>query len=185
VFDEIQSGVGRTGALYAYMKFGVVPDILTTAKGLGAGFPIGAMLTTTKIAQHFTVGSHGTTFGGNPLACAVGSAVIDTVSSKGILAGVEKRHAAFVRWLEKINAKHGVFREIRGMGLLLGCELKPEHAGKAKDIMGLAEKHGVMLLQAGPDVLRFAPSLVIPMADVKEGLKRLGKAVAEFRAKAA
>ncbi len=81
--------------------------------------------------------------------------------------------------------QHGVFREIRGMGLLLGCELAPAHAGKAKDLVALAEKHGVMLLQAGPDVLRFAPSLVIPMADVKEGLKRLGKAVAEYCAAAA
>jgi len=185
VFDEIQSGAGRTGALYAYMKYGVTPDILTTAKGLGAGFPIGAMLTTEKLAKHFTVGSHGTTFGGNPLACAVGSAVIDLISSKRVLAGVDKRHAAFVKGLAKINAKHGVFREIRGMGLLLGCELAPAHAGKAKDLVALAEKHGVMLLQAGPDVLRFAPSLVIPMADVKEGLKRLGKAVAEYCAAAA
>jgi acetylornithine/N-succinyldiaminopimelate aminotransferase len=182
IFDEIQSGAGRTGALYAYMKFGVTPDILTTAKGLGAGFPIGAMLTTEKLARHFTVGSHGTTFGGNPLACAVGSAVIDIISSKRVLAGVEKRHAAFVKGLRAINAKHGIFRDIRGMGLLLGCELKPAHAGKARDLMNLAEKHGVMLLQAGPDVIRLAPSLVIPMGDVKEGLRRLRKAVAEFTA---
>jgi len=185
VFDEIQCGAGRTGALYAYMKYGVTPDILTTAKGLGAGFPIGAMLTTERLAKHFTVGSHGTTFGGNPLACAVGSAVIDILSSRAVLDGVAKRHEAFVKGLGKINAKHGVFREIRGMGLLLGCELVPAHAGKAKELVTLAEKHGVMILQAGPDVLRLAPSLVIPMADVKEGLARLGKAVAEFRAKAA
>ncbi len=185
VFDEIQCGAGRTGALYAYMRYGVTPDILTTAKGLGAGFPIGAMLTTAKLAKHFTVGSHGTTFGGNPLACAVGSAVIDVLSSKPVLDGVGKRHEAFVKGLAKINAKHGVFREIRGMGLLLGCELVPAHAGKAKELVTLAEKHGVMILQAGPDVLRLAPSLVLPMADVREGLARLGKAVAEFRAKSA
>ncbi len=185
VFDEIQCGAGRTGALYAYMKFGVTPDILTTAKGLGAGFPIGAMLTTAKLAKHFTVGSHGTTFGGNPLACAVGSAVIDILSSKSVLDGVGKRHAAFVKGLEAINRRHRVFREIRGMGLLLGCELLPAHAGKAKELVTLAEKHGVMLLQAGPDVIRLAPSLVIPMADVKEGLVRLERAVAEFAAKGA
>ena len=185
VFDEVQTGAGRTGALYAYMKFGVTPDILTTAKGIGAGFPIGAMLTTERLARHFTVGSHGTTFGGNPLACAVASAVVDVLTSKGVLAGVEDRHAWFREGLEKINAKHRVFREIRGMGLLIGCQLAPAHAGKAKDLVALAEKHGVMVLQAGPDVLRLAPSLVIPKADVREGLKRLAKAVAEFAAPAA
>jgi acetylornithine/N-succinyldiaminopimelate aminotransferase len=185
VFDEVQSGAGRTGTLYAYQQMGVTPDILSTAKGLGGGFPVAAMLTTQKLAAHFTVGSHGTTYGGNPLACAVAAEVLDILSAKTTLAGVKKRHAAFVAGLEAINRRHGAFREIRGMGLLLGCELKDAWKGKSKDLAKLAEKQGVIVLQAGPDVIRLAPSLLIPLADVKAGLKRFEAAVAEFVAQGA
>lgn len=182
VFDEVQSGAGRTGTLYAYQQLGTTPDILTTAKGLGAGFPIGAMLTTAKLAAHFTPGTHGTTFGGNPLACAVAFETMRIIGSKATLAGVAKRHDAFVAGLEAINRRHGLFREIRGLGLLIGAELVPALHGKAKDLVALGEKHGVLALQAGYDTLRLAPSLLIPMADVKEGLARLAKAAAEFAA---
>jgi acetylornithine/N-succinyldiaminopimelate aminotransferase len=180
VFDEVQSGAGRTGTLYAYQQMGVTPDILTSAKGLGGGIPIGAMLTTAKIAAHFGVGAHGSTYGGNPLACAVAAEVLDIVSAKTTLAGVGKRHAAFVAGLAAINRRHKAFREIRGMGLLLGCELAAPWRGKAKDLGKLAEQRGLLVLQAGPDVIRLAPSLLIPMADVKAGLKRFEAAVAEF-----
>jgi succinylornithine aminotransferase len=176
----VQTGAGRTGTLYAYQQMGVTPDILTTAKGLGGGFPVAAMLTTEKLAAHFTVGSHGTTYGGNPLACAVAAEVLDILSARTTLAGVKKRHAAFVSGLEAINRRHGAFREIRGMGLLLGCELKAAWKGKSKDLAKLAEKQGVIVLQAGPDVIRLAPSLLIPLTDVKAGLKRLEGAVAEL-----
>jgi acetylornithine/N-succinyldiaminopimelate aminotransferase len=159
---------------------GVTPDILSSAKGLGGGFPIAAMLTTRKLAAHFPVGSHGTTYGGNPLACAVAAEVLDILSARNTLSGVKKRHAAFVAGLEALDRRHGAFREIRGMGLLLGCELKDAWKGKAKDLVKLAEKQGLIVLQAGPDVIRFAPSLLIPLADVKAGLRRFEAAVAEF-----
>jgi acetylornithine/succinyldiaminopimelate/putrescine aminotransferase len=182
VFDEVQSGNGRTGTLYAHEQLGVTPDILTTAKGLGGGFPIGAMLTTEKIAAHFGVGSHGSTYGGNPLACAVAGAVLDIVSAPATLAGVKKRHDAFLAGLAAINRRHKVFADIRGMGLLIGLELAAPWQGHAKDLMKLAEKHGLMVLIAGPDVIRLAPSLLIPMTDLKAGLRRLEAAVAEFAA---
>jgi acetylornithine/N-succinyldiaminopimelate aminotransferase len=177
IFDEVQCGAGRTGALYACQKFGVTPDILTSAKGLGGGFPIGAMLTTEKLAKHFSVGVHGTTYGGNPLACAVAGTVIDIVSAKATLKGVEQRHKAFVAALTAINDKYQVFSEIRGMGLLIGAELAAPWKGRGKDFQAASERHGLMHLIAGPDVLRFAPSLLIPLADVKAGMKRLDAAV--------
>jgi succinylornithine transaminase family protein len=182
VFDEVQSGAGRTGTLYAYQQLGVTPDILTTAKGLGGGFPIGAMLTTAKIAAHFGVGSHGSTYGGNPLACAVAGAVLEIVSAESTLAGVRKRHAAMMAGLAALNRRHAIFADIRGMGLLIGLELAAPWKGRGKEVMALAEKHGLMVLIAGPDVIRLAPSLLIPMADVKAGLKRFAAAVAEFAA---
>src|SRR4029079_687944 len=104
VLDEIQSGMGRTGTLFSYMQKGIVPDILTSAKGLGGGFPIGAMLTTDKVAASFSVGVHGTTYGGNPLACAVAEAVFDVINTTEVLDGVKARHRLFVEGLRKINA---------------------------------------------------------------------------------
>ncbi|MFC4158026.1 aspartate aminotransferase family protein [Chitinimonas lacunae] len=182
IFDEVQTGVGRTGALYAYMEYGVIPDILTSAKSLGGGFPIGAMLTTDRIAKHFGVGSHGSTYGGNPLACAVAEAVIDVVSQPETLEGVRQRHDRLLSGLEAINARHGVFQQVRGMGLLLGAVLADGYRGRAKDFMTAAAREGVMVLQAGPDVVRFAPSLVIPETDIDEGLARFERAVAALAA---
>jgi succinylornithine aminotransferase len=138
IFDEVQTGVGRTGSLYAYMNTGVTPDILTTAKALGGGFPIGAMITTDHYANMYAVGDHGTTYGGNPLACAVAGAVFEFINTPDVLEGVKQRHQYFVDALNKINAQYGLFKEIRGQGLLIGCVLKDEHAGKAKNIVTLA-----------------------------------------------
>ncbi|WP_374990752.1 bifunctional succinylornithine transaminase/acetylornithine transaminase [Acinetobacter rudis] len=183
IFDEVQTGMGRTGALYAYMNTGVTPDILTTAKALGAGFPIGAMLTTNKFAQHFSVGDHGTTYGGNPLATAIAGAVFEFINREEILTGVKQRHQAFVDGLNELNEKYQLFEEIRGQGLLLGIVLKPEYAGKAKDIVQLASEEGLLALVAGPNVVRFTPSLIIPQQDITEGLKRFGQALARFKSK--
>ena len=180
IFDEVQSGVGRTGELYAYMGLGVVPDILTTAKALGGGFPIGAMLTTTAIAKHLVVGTHGSTYGGNPLACAVGIAAFDTVNTPEVLNGVKQREQLFREGLKAINAKYHVFSEIRGQGLLLGAALNDEYQGKARDFMLAAADEGLMMLVAGYSVIRMTPSLVIPEADIAEGLKRFEKAVAKM-----
>ncbi len=180
VFDEVQSGMGRSGHLFAYMHYGVTPDILSSAKSIGGGFPMAAMLTTEKLAKHLSVGVHGTTYGGNPLACAVGEAVIDVVNTPEVLKGVNAKHDLFKARLEKIGQQYGVFSEVRGMGLLIGCVLTEDWKGKAKDFFNAAEHEGVMILQAGPDVVRFAPSLVIEDADIEEGLNRFERAVAKL-----
>ncbi|WP_120429590.1 aspartate aminotransferase family protein [Acinetobacter baylyi] len=180
IFDEVQTGVGRTGALYAYMNTGVVPDILTTAKALGGGFPIGAMITTDQYANVFVVGDHGTTYGGNPLACAVAGAVFNFINTADVLGGVKQRSQQFVDELEQLNHIYAVFQEIRGQGLLLGCVLRPEYAGKAKDIVTLAGAEGLLALIAGPNVVRFTPSLVISEQEISEGLQRFGRALSQF-----
>ncbi len=173
VFDEVQSGMGRTGKLFAYMHSGVVPDILTSAKSLGGGFPISAMLTTTAIAEHFAVGTHGSTYGGNPLACAVAERVLDIVNTPAVLDGVAQRHQRLRAELEAMGAEFGVFSGVRGSGLLLGAVMSDAWRGKAKDVQMLAQEEGVLVLQAGPDVVRLAPSLIIDEADIAEGLARL------------
>jgi succinylornithine aminotransferase len=177
VFDEVQSGMGRSGELFAYMHYGVTPDILSSAKSIGGGFPMAAMMTTEKLAKHLGVGVHGTTYGGNPLACAVGNAVMDVVNTPEVLAGVKAKHQLFRTRLEKIGEQYGVFSEVRGMGLLIGCVLTDAWKGKAKDIFNAAEQQDLMILQAGPDVVRFAPSLVIEDADIEEGLNRFERAI--------
>lgn len=180
VFDEVQTGVGRLGTLYAYEGLGVTPDILTTAKALGGGFPIGAMLTTTELAKHLKIGTHGSTYGGNPLACAVGEAAFDTVNTPEVLNGVVEKAKVYVDGLNAINAKYNVFKEIRGKGLLIGAVLKDEYQGRAKDFLVAAMAEGVMTLVAGANIVRFAPSLVIPNEDIVEGLARFEKAVAKI-----
>jgi len=180
IFDEVQTGVGRLGELYAYMDLAVTPDILTTAKGLGGGFPIGAMLTTTEIAQHLKIGTHGSTYGGNPLACAVAEAVLDTVNTPEVLAGVKAKAKIYVDGLNAINAKYNVFSEIRGKGLLIGAVLNDKYQGQAKAFLNAAMEEGVMVLVAGASIIRFAPSLIIPDEDITLGLTRFEKAVASL-----
>ncbi|MBL0711302.1 MAG: aspartate aminotransferase family protein [Colwellia sp.] len=178
IFDEVQTGAGRLGPLYAYMDLGVTPDILTSAKGLGGGIPIGAMLTTTDIAKHLAIGTHGSTYGGNPLACAVSEAVIDVINTPEVQAGVKAKAQRYVDGLTAINAKYDVFKEIRGKGLLIGAVLNDKYQGKAGDFLATAMAEGVMTLIAGADVIRFAPSLVIPDEDIIEGLTRFERAIA-------
>ncbi len=182
IFDEIQTGVGRTGTLYAYQGMGVTPDVLTTAKGIGGGFPLGAMLTTAAIAESFPFGSHGSTYGGNPLACAVGEAVIDLVTDPALLAGVKQRSQLVRDGLATLARRYGLFDAPRGGGLLLGAPMTAAWKGKAKEVVNAGLRHGVWCLIAGPDVLRIAPSLVIPEADIAEGFKRLDAACAELTA---
>ena len=176
IFDEVQSGVGRTGSLYAYMHYGVTPDVLTTAKALGGGFPIGAMLTTETLAAHLNVGSPGTTYGGNPLAGAVGGKVMELINRPDVLAGVSERHQWFVDGLEAINQRLKLFSEVRGLGLLIGCVLNQDYSGKAKLFNQAAAREGLMVLIAGASVVRFAPSLIISRDEVEEGLARFERA---------
>ncbi len=177
IFDEIQTGVGRSGHLYTYMAYGVVPDVLTTAKALGCGFPIGAMLTTASAAECLGVGTHGSTFGGNPLACAVALKALEIINTPEVLAGVQARHQQLRAGLEAINTRHALFREIRGQGLLVGVELIESWHGRAKEFVTATLEEGAMILVAGPDVLRMAPSLIIPESDIDEALNALERAI--------
>ena len=177
VFDEVQTGIGRSGHLFAYQHYGVVPDILTSAKSLGGGFPIAAMLTRADLAKHLVVGTHGTTYGGNPLGCAVAEVVMDVVNTPEVLSGVNAKHDVFKARLEYIGEQYSIFTHVRGLGLLLGCVLSYDFKGRSKDVFNAAEKENLMILQAGPDVVRFAPSLVVGDEDIQEGLDRFELAV--------
>lgn len=182
IFDEVQTGVGRTGELYAYMHYGVTPDLLTTAKALGGGFPIGALLATEHCASVMTVGTHGTTYGGNPLATAVAGKLLDIVNTPEVLNGVKQRHDWFVERINAINERFGLFSEIRGLGLLIGCVLNAEFAGKAKLISQEAAVAGVMVLIAGANVVRFAPALNVSEEEVATGLDRFALACERIKA---
>jgi acetylornithine/N-succinyldiaminopimelate aminotransferase len=180
IFDEVQSGMGRSGHLYAYMHYGVVPDVLTTGKGLGGGFPVAAMLATEAAASVLTPGTHGSTYGGNALACAVAGEMLDIVSDPVVLAGVSARAEQLRSGMDELANRYGLFEKTRGLGLLQGAPLVDAWKGRAREIVAAALQQGVWLLVAGPDVLRFAPSLIIPEADLALGLQRLGAACAEL-----
>lgn len=181
VFDEVQSGVGRTGTLYAYEQMGVQPDILTSAKALGNGYPIGAMLTTTEIAQHFNVGAHGTTYGGNPLAATVGLAVVETINQPAFLARVKEASSKIFSNLNQLTLDYPqVFGQARGMGLLIGLPMADGFKGRAKDFTKACEKLGLMLLIAGADVVRLAPALIVSDEQIAEADRLMRAAVAEF-----
>ena len=169
--------MGRSGKLFSYMHYGVTPDILTTAKALGGGFPVSAMITTEDVASVMAPGKHGTTYGGNPLACAVAEAALDIINTPEVLAGIEERRNAFIQALEAINAQYHVFSEFRGQGLLIGAELSDKYKNRAGEFLTAASECGLMMLVAGTNVLRFAPSLVIDFADISEGMLRFEKAV--------
>ncbi|MGJ4802603.1 acetylornithine/succinylornithine family transaminase [Luteimonas sp. SDU82] len=178
VLDEIQSGMGRTGSLFAHWHDRVVPDIVTLAKALGGGFPIGAMLAGPRVAGAMQFGDHGTTFGGNPLAAAVARVALRKLASPAIMANVSRQAAALRAGLEAAGRGPALFSEVRGRGLLLGAVLAPAHAGRAGELLDLAAAEGLLLLQAGPDVLRFVPPLNITDAELAEGLARLERALA-------
>ena len=182
VLDEIQCGMGRTGSLFAHWQDAVVPDIVTLAKALGGGFPIGAMLAGPRVAQAMQFGAHGTTFGGNPLAASVARVALHKLGSEAIAGNVARQAAALRDGIAAIDRDLGLFAEVRGRGLMLGAVLAPAHAGKAGAILDLAAAHGLLLLQAGPDVLRFVPALNITDDEVAEGLRRLRDALAAYAA---
>ncbi|MEJ2043063.1 MAG: aspartate aminotransferase family protein [Reinekea sp.] len=182
IFDEVQSGMGRTGYLYAYELYGVTPDILSSAKALGGGFPIGAMLCTDAVAPSLSFGTHGSTYGGNPLACAISLTVVNELTKPGVLDDVRAKSDRIKTRLQALNDKYGIFADIRGEGLLIGAELTENWHGKAKEFLTAALDQGLMMLVAGPNVLRFAPSLIIPDADIDAGLEKLDAAIASVLA---
>ena len=177
ILDEVQTGMGRTGKLFAYMHHDITPDILTSAKALGGGFPIGAMLAREEVAQAFAEGTHGTTFGGNPLACAIAEQAFALINQPALLSGVVQREQWFRLALEQLQQRHHCFTRIRGQGLLLGAELAPPYQGKARAIVRAATRTGVILLTAGDNVLRFAPALTISQPEIEAGIARLEQAL--------
>ncbi len=184
MLDQVQDGMMRTGKLFSHFaEEGVKPDVVTLAKALGGGIPIGAMLAGEKVENTFQFGNHGSTFGGNPLACAVARVVLKILQSKEISTNVNARSKQLVSALKDLNKKYSVFSEIRGRGLMIGAELKLEYHGKAGDVADLARGHGVLVLQAGPNVIRFLPPLVIKENELAKGIKRLEDAIAEFVSK--
>ncbi|HEY0199119.1 MAG TPA: acetylornithine/succinylornithine family transaminase [Rhodanobacter sp.] len=180
VFDEIQCGMARTGRLFAYMHEGVKPDIVTLAKALGCGFPIGAMLAGPKVAEVMQYGAHGTTFGGNPMAAAIARVALAKLSSPAVLVNVERQANELRAGLARIDHELKLFAEVRGRGLMIGAVLADEYKGRAGEILDHAAAHGLLLLQAGPDVLRFVPPLTITDEELAEGLVRLRAALNDF-----
>ena len=180
VLDEVQTGMGRTGKLFAHEHYGVVPDIVSSAKALGAGFPIGAMLTTDKVAPSFAPGTHGSTFGGNPLAAAVGNAAFDIINQADTLAHVQAQGERLQAALRELGNKHALFSEVRGLGLLVGAVLNDAYHGKAGEFVKVALQHGLMILNAGTNVVRFAPSLLLSDEDLQAALPRLEAAAVQF-----
>ncbi|WP_350016097.1 acetylornithine/succinylornithine family transaminase [Rhodanobacter sp. IGA1.0] len=182
VLDEIQCGMGRTGSLFAHAHDGVTPDIVTLAKALGSGFPIGAMLAGPRVAEVMQYGAHGTTFGGNPMAAAVARVALAKLGSPAVLANVERQANDLRAGLARINHELNLFDEVRGRGLMIGAVLAEGHRGKAAAILDHAAAHGLLLLQAGPNVLRFVPPLTIADEELADGLARLHAALSDFAA---
>jgi len=175
MLDEIQTGIGRTGAMFAFEHAAIRPDVLTLAKGLGGGVPIGAMLASEKVAAAFGPGSHGSTFGGNPLACSAALTVLNTIESESLLANVTRQGATLKAGLEKLVESFDMALEVRGSGLLLGLAC----SGNATSIIDACRERGLLLLGAGPNVIRLLPALNIGAEDVARALDILQAAFAE------
>jgi acetylornithine/N-succinyldiaminopimelate aminotransferase len=169
IIDEVQSGVGRMGSLYGYMKYNIQPDIVTSAKGLGGGIPIGATLTTRIIGESMQPGTHGSTFGGNPIACAVAHEVLNIVSDEEFLNEVSEKEKLFLNLLSELK-NHGVFSDIRSAGLWIGCDLVEK---SANEVLDQAYEQGLILVSAGSNCLRLAPALNISNSEIEKGVEIL------------
>jgi acetylornithine/N-succinyldiaminopimelate aminotransferase len=182
VFDEVQCGVARTGTLYAYEQYGVTPDILATAKGIGGGFPLGACLATEKAASGMVIGTHGSTYGGNPLAMAAGEAVLDVVADEAFLSNVRRLGERLRGALEQMIPNHdGLFEGVRGMGLMLGIKMKSD----SRAFVTYLRTRGVLAVAAGDNVMRILPPLNIEDAHIAEFVERLSAAAREYEPVAA
>ncbi len=171
IVDEIQTGIGRTGKLFAYEHYGIEPDIMTLAKGLGSGFPIGAMLAKKEVAARFQPGSHGSTFGGNPLATAAGIATMNQIIQTDILSSAKEQMDQLKEKLLELKMRHTVIKEVRGLGFLLGVEID----GEANKIVQLAIEEKLLVLTAGPHVVRILPPLTVTSDDMKLFIERFDK----------
>jgi len=180
IVDEVQTGMGRTGHLFAYQETGVSPDILASAKSLGCGFPIGAMLCRESIAKHLVPGTHGSTYGGNPLGTAVALKAFELIHTAEFMDTVRARGEQLMQGLNRLNAQHKIFDLIRGRGLLIGAVLKAEHAGRASELVNLGHQEQILTLVAGPNVQRFAPPLIISEDEVEQALTKLDRVYQAF-----
>jgi acetylornithine/N-succinyldiaminopimelate aminotransferase len=175
IFDEVQTGVGRTGKLFAYELSGVQPDNMSIAKGIGGGFPLGACLATTDASKGMTYGTHGTTFGGNPLAMAIGNAVLDIVLAPGFIEHVAQTGLMLKQKLAALKDAHSdVITEIRGEGLMMGLRINDKIP--AADFAALVRQEGLLVIPAGENVVRLLPPLIIGESEVAEALPRFEKA---------
>jgi acetylornithine/N-succinyldiaminopimelate aminotransferase len=179
IFDEVQCGVGRTGKLFAHEWSGITPDIMMVAKGIGGGFPLGAVLATEDAASGMVAGTHGSTYGGNPLGCAVGAAVLSIVAQDSFLDAVSRKSAQFRQGLEGLIAAHPtVFEAVRGQGLILGLKCVASNL----DVVKAAYAEHLLTVPAADNVLRLLPALNIPEADIAEALARLDRTAARIEA---
>jgi acetylornithine/N-succinyldiaminopimelate aminotransferase len=179
IFDEVQCGMGRTGRLFAHEWAGIAPDIMMVAKGIGGGFPLGCVLATENAASGMTAGTHGSTYGGNPLGCAVGAKVTEIVSDDAFLAEVNRKGALFRQGLEALVASHpNVFEEVRGMGLILGLKMRLPNT----DFVKAGYAAHVLTIAAADNVIRLLPALNIDDSDIAEALKRLDQAASHMAA---
>ncbi|HHL34741.1 MAG TPA: aminotransferase class III-fold pyridoxal phosphate-dependent enzyme, partial [Desulfobulbaceae bacterium] len=181
IFDEVQTGMGRTGSLFAYEQLGVVPDIMTAAKALGNGLPIGAMLTTDEIASSLGVGTHASTFGGNPVAAAAAVAVLETMLAPGFFDGVAERSRYFIARLEELATKFpDLATGVRGRGMLIGLVLTENGRQHGVEIVGRLFERGVLINFAGMRVLRFIPPLTVEQEEIDQLIEQLEQVLAEF-----
>jgi acetylornithine/succinyldiaminopimelate/putrescine aminotransferase len=169
IVDEVQTGMGRTGKLFAYEHSGIKPDIMTLAKALGNGFPIGTMLASNKIAKAFIPGNHASTFGGSPLAMAAANATVKTMLQEGILEHCRKMGDYFLLQLKKLQKKHKIIKDVRGKGLMLAAQLNIESG----DIVNECLQLGLLIASAGSKTLRFVPPLIITTQDIDQAVKVL------------
>jgi acetylornithine/N-succinyldiaminopimelate aminotransferase len=171
----VQTGMGRSGKLWAHQWAGIEPDVMSSAKGIGGGFPLGAVLAKERVAEHLKAGTHGTTFGGNPLACAAGNAVLDVVLAPGFLEGVDRVARHLWRGMLGLSDRHpAVVEGVQGAGLLVGLRLRPEVSNT--DMQAAAVAEGLLTVAAGMNVLRLAPPLIITEAEADEALGLLDRA---------
>ncbi|MFZ5969775.1 MAG: aspartate aminotransferase family protein [Bacillota bacterium] len=176
LFDEVQCGIGRTGELFAYQNFGVIPDVISMAKGLGGGFPIGATLATEKAASAYAPGDHGCTFGGNPLACAVGLAVLEELIDGGVIKGVTETGQYLTGKIEELKNKYEGIEGVQGMGLMLGIKLSIE----TKKVVNKAFEKGLLLVGAGENVVRILPPLNVTKEEIDQAIAILGEVFQEI-----
>jgi acetylornithine/N-succinyldiaminopimelate aminotransferase len=185
ILDEVQCGYARSGAFFAHEHYGVTPDIMAVAKGIGGGFPLGACLATEEAAKGMVFGTHGSTYGGNPLAMAAGAAILDVVLGDGFLDGVKAKGARLRSALEQLIPNHDMFEDVRGLGLMLGVKLK-DSADARGFVAHLRDHHGLLTVSAGQNVVRILPPLVIEDSHIAECIEKLSAGARSFtEAKAA